>query len=180
MNDRRLLRLLQSDPNEGMTALMKEYSGLVFSVVKSRLEGVCDSSEIEDCVADAFIAFQQGLDNYRGDSSIKSYLCRLARNIAYDYLKNRYPAVPTDEELLLEIPDGTDLEQSVAERDLARRVYAEISRMKSPDREILFRKFYLGESSKKIAGDLDLTVSNVDTRTHRAIEKLKAIFQVKN
>ena len=45
--------------------------------------------------------------------------------------------------------------------------------LSKPDREIIVRKFILGQSSKEIAAILGLSVSNVDTRTHRAIKKLK-------
>ena len=42
-----------------------------------------------------------------------------------------------------------------------------------PDCEIILRKFYLSQSSKEIAERLNMTVSNVDTRTHRAIKRLR-------
>ena len=41
------------------------------------------------------------------------------------------------------------------------------------DSSILIRKYYLGQSSKTIAEELGMSVSNVDTRTHRAIMKLR-------
>ena len=41
---------------------------------------------------------------------------------------------------------------------------------------ILLRKYYFSDSSKEIAASLNLTVSAVDTRAHRAILKLRSIF----
>ena len=41
---------------------------------------------------------------------------------------------------------------------------------------LLRKKYYLNKSSKQIAKDLGMTVANVDTRTHRAISKLKKFF----
>ena len=48
--------------------------------------------------------------------------------------------------------------------------------MGSPDAQILIRKYYFGQGSKEIAGELGLSVSDVDTRTHRAMEKLRNKF----
>ena len=55
MKDDELLTLLRSDENAGTEALIKQYSGLVYSVVRNILAGKCDSSEIEDCVTDVFL-----------------------------------------------------------------------------------------------------------------------------
>ena len=49
----------------------------------------------------------------------------------------------------------------------------EVKALGEPDSEILMRKFYFSQSSKEIAEELNMTVSNVDTRTHRAIVKLR-------
>ena len=49
--------------------------------------------------------------------------------------------------------------------------------MGHPDSDIMFRKYYLGQSSKTIAEKLNMTVSNVDTRAHRAVERLRTKFK---
>ena len=38
MEDNKLLRLLHKDPNAGMEQLMNQYTGLVYAVVKSKLD----------------------------------------------------------------------------------------------------------------------------------------------
>ena len=43
MTDHKLLQLLRTDRNKGMTLLIREYSGLVFSVVRGILADICDS-----------------------------------------------------------------------------------------------------------------------------------------
>ena len=37
MEDKKLLRLLHKDPNAGMEQLLNQYTGLVYTVVKSKL-----------------------------------------------------------------------------------------------------------------------------------------------
>ncbi len=178
MTDKRLLELLRTDKNAGMAVLIEQYSGFVFAIVKDRLAGACDTSEIEDCAADVFIKFGFGLDGYKGDASIKTYLGKIARNASLNYLRNKSPSFSVDaDDFLIEIPDGSDLERDTAEKDLLERIFVEINTFGKLDSEILFRKYYLGQSSRHIANLLKITVSAVDTRAHRAIQKLKAKFK---
>ena len=172
MRDEKLLELLKSDANAGMERLIRQYSGLVFAVCRGRLGRVCDSSEIEDCVTDVFLKFYSGLGSFVPKASIKTYLCVIARNTALNCLRSRRGSGPT-EELTAELPDGGDVAEEAVRNRLLEQTLEEIRRMGSPDSDILIRKYYLGYDSKTIAKELGMTVSNVDTRAHRAMEKLR-------
>ena len=182
MEDTKLLRLLHKDPNAGMEQLMNQYAGLVYAVVRGRLaDSLYVSSDIEDCVADTFSEFYIDLQKYDPKkSSIRSYLCVLARNNATDLLRKRKKQqgeLSTDDsENALQLADTVDIEGEIAEDELRREVLNAIKNLGEPDSSILIRKFYFGESSKDIANALKLTVSNVDTRTHRSLDKLRKIF----
>ena len=182
MEDTKLLRLLHKDPNAGMEQLMNQYAGLVYAVVSGRLaDSLYVSSDIEDCVADTFSEFFLDLQKYDPKiSSIRSYLCVLARNNATDLLRKRkkqQSELSTDDsENALQLADTVDIEGEIAEDELRREVLNAIKSLGEPDSSILIRKFYFSESSKDIANALKLTVSNVDTRTHRALDKLRKIL----
>lgn len=175
MNDSELLELLRSDENAGMDALIKRYSGLVFSVVRSIMAGKCDSSEVEDCVTDVFLRFRNGLPTFVPKASVKNYLAVIARNAALNCVRNKCPTYSVDD-FALELPDGGDLEEEVCRKLLLRSVLDEIKRMGSPDSDILMRKYYFLQPSKEIARSLGMSVQAVDTRAHRAVERLKAKF----
>ena len=177
MKDEKLLKLLRSDPNSGMDQLIRRYSGLVFAIVRNKLSDVCDSAEIEDCVTDVFLNFQSGLPDYRAEASVKNYLAVIARNTAGMYLRNRPRAESIDaDDFYVEIPDENDFTEELAERQLLEAVQNEIRQLGEPDSIIILRKYYFGQSSKQIAADLKMTVSNVDTRAHRAIARLRSKF----
>ena len=179
MEDDKLLRLLHKDPNAGMEQLMNQYAGLVYAVVKCKLEeSFCVSSDIEDCVSDVFCEFYTGLSKYDPKiSSIKSYLCVLARYHATDVYRKRIRRQGEisldDEENFLQIADDAI---NVDEDELRRDVLSAVNELGEPDTSIIIRKYYLGQSSKEISDALDLTVSSVDTRTHRALNKLRKLF----
>ena len=182
MEDGRLLRLMGKDPSAGMKQLMDQYTGLIYAVVKGRLAGsCCISTDIEDCVADTFSEFYLELAKFDPKQcSIRAYLCVLARHNAIDLLrrreKQRGELSLDDEGCLLQVTDDVTLEGEMEERELRRAVLQAVKDLGEPDAGILFRKYYYGESSKEIAEALGLTVSNVDTRTHRALNKLRKMF----
>ena len=180
MDDAKLLRLIRKDPSAGMEQLMDQYAGLIYAVVRGRLAGsYCLSTDIEDCVADVFCEFYAALERYDPTlSSIKSYLCVLARHKAIDLLRKRARQsgdISLDGEVQI-ADDDIDIESELEERELVREVFDAIKALGEPDTSIIVRKYYLGESSAEIAKALDLTVSNVDTRAHRALNKLRNLF----
>lgn len=179
IKDDKLLKLLYKDPSAGMEALMNQYAGLVCTVIKGKLlESYYVSSDIEDCMADVFSEFYTDLAKYDPKvSSIKSYLCVLARNHAIDIVRKRAKQQGDvsldDEESLLQISEENYIDSELEKEELRRQVFSWIKALGEPDSTIIIRKYYFGESSKAIADTLNLTVSNVDTRTYRALSKLR-------
>ncbi len=181
MEDKKLLRLLHKDPNAGMEQLLNNYTGLVYAVVKSKLNGsYCVSSDLEDCVADVFSKFYTELADYDpAMSSIKSYLCVIARNHAINVAKKRSlegGISLDDEQSLLQIVDDVTIDSELTDEELRREVIKAVEDLGEPDSSIIFRKYYYGESSKEIANAIGLSATNVDTRTHRALNKLRKMF----
>ena len=174
MGDKELIRLLKKHPNKGFDALTAQYGGLLYTLVRGRLPAErCGSAEIEDIVADTLSDFYLHLDSFdRERCSIKSYLCVIARNKATDVLRKTIPAALP----LEEAEDIIDIADDREEAELRAELLREIQNLGEPDSVIIIRKYYLGQSSKDIAVALELSVSNVDTRAHRAVVKLRKIF----
>lgn len=170
MRDDEILGLLRGNPEKGLKLLTKLYGGLVYAVVRRNLPGISDA-DIEACAADVFAEFYLELDKYDpSKGSLKAWLCVIARHNALDAARKNKETLPLDEEAL---SYEKNVESELENAELRRAVLAEVKSLPEPDREILLRKFYLGESSKEIAARLKMSVSNVDTRTSRAVEKLR-------
>lgn len=171
MTDKELLGLLKSNAHKGLKALMEQYGGLVYSAVKRKLSGFgIGETDIEACAADTFSEFYMDLDKFDlSKGSIKAWLCVIARHNAVDLARRNAP-LPLDEE---QNAVDCSLESDLEEHEMRLAVLEAVKALGEPDREILLRKFYFGESSKEIAERLKMSVSNVDTRTSRAVEKLR-------
>lgn len=180
MYDSELVKILRKDPNRGLTLLMEQYTGLVCAVIRGKFAGfTCFSAEdTEECISDVFCEFYNNSDKFDPEKgSVKTLLCAIAKNKAVDAIRKRASLSEQisidDEENGLALSDEFLLEEEIITEELKKTLIAEINSLGEPDREIIVRKFYFAESSRSIASRLGLTVSNVDTRAHRALKRLK-------
>ena len=180
MNDSALLTLLKERPSDGVEALIDQYAGLVYSIVRTYLSDLPSAAnEIDACVEDTFTDFYTELARYDPcRASIKTYLCVIARNNAADILRkerHRLKYDASEDEVLLACGDESVEDKMIAAQSRKELLLA-IERLGEPDSQILLRKYYLNQSSAEIAKSLSMTAQNVDTRTHRAIKRLRAML----
>jgi RNA polymerase sigma-70 factor (ECF subfamily) len=101
---------------------VKRYSGPVYGFVRRRL--AYRPEVVDDLVQDVFLAAWRGLERYRGESTLQTWLLAIARHKVDDLHRRRIQETPWPEEGQLADEAGrsfqTDQEQS-AEHD---RMYA--------------------------------------------------------
>ena len=177
MNDSEILKLLRKDADQGLAELMKAYTGLVCTVIKSA-SSLFSSEDIEELASDVFFDFHRNIRKYDPSlGSIKTFLCVAAKRKAIDLARKRARENRNismdDEETFLQFAEDFAVEEDFFGKEERRALLREIANLGEPDSEIITRKFFLCESSKVIAEKLGLTASNVDVRTHRALAKLR-------
>jgi RNA polymerase sigma-70 factor (ECF subfamily) len=131
-----------------------------------------DRFAAEDVTAQAFERAYRKRASFRpGRGTPRAWLFGIARNAALDELRRRSrtapaTAEPADESVLL--PDD---EAEAGARRLA--VRAALEALRPRERELVALKFFAGLSNAELASVLDTTETNVGTRLHRAIHKLR-------
>ena len=171
MEERILLELLQKKPNEGMRALMGQYTGFCYTIVKGRLTGF-PQEDIEECVSDVF------LDTYRYRHKInldkggfRAFLTVVARRRSADRyeMAMKKGTLPLEEEIQEE-RRGISFEEKEV-------LLQAIRSLGDPDEKILIWKFYFGYPTKKIAEVLGLKENTVDQKVKRGLEKLRKTLE---
>ncbi len=81
--DTTLVTRFNSGDESAFVEIMHRYHGRLFSLAHNLLRNAADAEEI---VQDAFIRAHRGLANFRGDSSLATWLYRIALNLS----RNRY------------------------------------------------------------------------------------------
>lgn len=128
------------------------------------------SQDLEDLYQDVLVNIWQGLPSFRADSSIRTWVYRIALNTCVSMLRVRSkqpPQTSLDEVIL--VPD-----QSQEKKEAIKELYECIATLGPIDRAIVM--MWLDEYSyEEIAETIGLRRNNVATRLHRAKEKLKSM-----
>ena len=130
-----------------------------------------DPQAAEEITQETFFKALRSLDRFRGESSVKSWLCAIAKNI---WLSDRRKkkAEPLDE--AAEVPDpGIGPEESIVRRDESMRIHRLLHRLEEPYREV-FTLRTLGQLRFRDIGELFGKSENwACVVYHRARSKLK-------
>ena len=128
-----------------------------------------DRTAAEDAVQETFLKAYRNLDSFRGESSEKTWLIRIALNCCRDYRRSawyRYidPRVPVDQ-----LP----VRASEAPSDEHIALTMAVMRLKPKYLEAVLLYFYEGYPIREIAGMLNLTEAAVSVRLRKAKRELR-------
>jgi len=153
--------------------LMKRYTRLCWKVA-SHYAPMANEQDLEEIVADAFIAFWQFPSRYDGEkASVKKYLTVLARNKAADFSRRHKPTVELSE--TLESSDIDPAEQ-LEMQEQGEALRTAISNLPAYEGELLLRRYGDGEKPAEIADSLGKDVKSVKNSLYRAKNKLKEML----
>ena len=156
-------------PSEGFAELYERTFPRVYAYVASLLR---DRSAAEDVTAQAFERAYRKRRSYRAArGSMDAWVFGIARNAALDELRKRKRRAtlegdPED----LQAPPPEDQADMALRRETVRTALASLG---GQERDLIALKFAGGLSNGEIARVLRMSESNVGTRLHRTITKLR-------
>ena len=131
-----------------------------------------DKHIAEDITSETFMKALTSLDSFRGDSDIRVWLCQIAKNSYYSYLRKKKSFV--DLESLPESASEDNVEQEITTSQASMKVHEIIQNLKEPYKKVFTLRVF-GELSFKQIGKLYAKSDNWACVTyHRAREKIKA------
>ena len=183
--DAGLVRRFNAGDDAAFVAIMERYRAKIFTVTLGLLRNHADAEEITQ---DTFIRAHRGLARFRGDSSLATWLYRIAVNLArnrywYFFRRRRQDSLSLDC-ALSEENSGTfsdlvadvspDPAQETATGEFTNLINACMERLDTRHREILTLRNVLNRSYEEIAQTLGINVGTVKSRIARARENLRA------
>ena len=158
-----------SEADAAFEALYRESRDDVFAYVAGLLH---DRSATEDVTAQAFErAYRRRSSFDAGRGTHRAWLFGIARNAALDELRRRKRLT----ELVGDPADaGAATAEESAESALRRTALrGAIAELAPRERELVALKFFAGLANTEIASVVGTSESNVGTRLHRVLEKLR-------
>jgi RNA polymerase sigma-70 factor (ECF subfamily) len=183
--DAELVRLFKAGDESAFVKIMTRYRSKLFSLSFALLRNRADAEEI---VQDTFVRANRGLNDFRGDSSLATWLYRITVNLSrnrYRYSCRRRAAISLDCTLSDEsgrtygdlVPASGATPANEAATDEFTTLVAECMEKLNPrQREILLLRNILSRSYDEIAQALGLNVGTVKSRIARARTSLRALI----
>lgn len=147
----------------------------VYSFVFLRLAS--NKEATEDIVQETFISAMKGLNNYKGTSSYKTWLCGIAKNKVFNYYRNtmRKEGFACAEELNY-VEDNQDIEFMVINLETRKVILETLNNLKPIYKYVLILKYIDDYSINHIAKYLCKTPKSIDGLLQRAKISFKKEF----
>ena len=174
ISEQELVRKAQNGDKNAFIELIKQNEHRVAATVIGMLGS---SPEADDVGQETFIRFYQSLDKFRGESSVGTYLTRIAINLSLNELKRRKRRnthfFSQGEEKMGKAPDKKNRKNKKELKDI---VHLGIEKLDPKYRAVVVLRLIEGYSTNETAQILRLPVGTVLSRLARAQKNLKEIL----
>jgi RNA polymerase sigma-70 factor, ECF subfamily len=157
---------------EAMSQYGKEVLYVAYSYVK-------DYRLAEDIAQEVFIRFYQRYDSFRNESSLKTWIIRIAINQSKDHLKKWETRKLLFTNKLNEIIQefrGNDPQNQALYKEISRELHRKLLSLPVKYREVLFLFYYEGLKISEIAECLEININTAKTRLKTGKEKLQKLY----
>jgi RNA polymerase sigma-70 factor (ECF subfamily) len=173
-----VLERLRSGDAEAMTVVMRQHNHALWRIARGILSS---ESEAEDAVQDAYISAFTHLEDFRGQSSLYTWLARITINEALRRLRRQRPILPLDAlaHTPVDHPHSTvptasfNPEHTAARREIARMIEQAIDGLTPSFRTVFVMRVIEQMSIEETSQRLGIPPDTVKTRLHRANQQLR-------
>lgn len=153
-------------PRQDFEEIVRTHSGLVARIAATYEKR---PALIEELTQEIFIAVLRALPGFRGDASLRTFIARIANNVAIDHVrKSTRKPKEVGVEAAYDLPDPKEGHEALTDMAIKRqRLVEAVRRLDLPLRQVASLHLE-GFSNAEIAEALSLTPNNVGVRLHRA------------
>lgn len=150
-----------------------------FNAVQRYLLKLCRNAQTaEELTSETFFKAMSAIDKFEGKSDIRSWLCQIAKNSYFSYLKEGKRTISLDS-VSEKDNAGSDFEDRIADAESTIRILKALHSMKEPYKEV-FNLHVFGELGfKQIAEIFGKTENWACVTYHRAKSKIQTILEEK-
>lgn len=128
----------------------------------------------EEITSETFFKALQSVDRFRGDCDIRVWLCQIAKNCYYTYLKKHIKQQSTNDMDFLILPDLSDgVEEQISRQDEAHRIKKILHYIPEPYKEVFMWRVFADMSFRQIGQIFGKTENWACVTYHRARKIIK-------
>lgn len=155
---------------------MEELYKTYFTDVYKYLTAISGDRQIaEELTQDTFFKALQKIGGFRGECSIRVWLCQIAQNAWFDYLRKHKRIVPEDENR--ESESVRDMVLDFEQKETALRIHRILHEMQEPYKEVFSLRVFGELSFREISALFGKTESWARTTFLRAKRKIWEVME---
>jgi RNA polymerase sigma-70 factor, ECF subfamily len=144
--------------------------------IRRYLDRLAGHAAVDDLIQDVFTKISQALPQFRGESSLSTWVYRIATNAAYDRLRSRSSHESANVALDEAAPvadRAPGVEQTLVRGEMNACIDDYIARLPASYRSVVILSEHEGLTNQEIADALGTTLDTVKIRLHRARARLR-------
>lgn len=163
-------RFLDGD-NSGIIEIVREYRDGLLLYLNSYVNNL---SIAEDCVQDTFIKLVIKKPKFREQSSFKTWLYAIGRNIAIDYFRKKSNSISGSMDEHDDLVSDTDLEREYLKEEQKIILYRTIKKLKADYQQVLILKYFEDFSIREAAKIMDKSKKQVENLLYNSKKTLRS------
>jgi RNA polymerase sigma-70 factor (ECF subfamily) len=171
-SDASLVRLIASNQESALSELYDRHALSVFNYLRRLVK---NQEVAEDLLQETYIAIWQGAVAFKGRSSVKTWIFRIAHNLAVSWLRKMH-GLKAKEQKLLEKVDGNP-EYAAINNWKTEQLQAAIDELSAEHRSVIELAFVQELSYSEIAKVIDRPVGTVKSRISYALRRLGGLLK---
>lgn len=176
INEENLVTELKRKNELALEFVIKQYGGLIKSVIEKTLYNFKGTGIIEECMDDVFLAIWENSDKFLKKGSFKSWVAAVAKFKAIDYGRKNVKFLFHEEIEEVDISVECQGSSKVIKDELNEELLVLLTNLKTEDKDIFIRKYINDEKSKDIARDIGRDEKFINNRLSRGRKKLKNLL----
>lgn len=153
--------------------LYKKYNQEIFHYLLRWTNGRKDLAE--ELVQETFYQVYVSLVRFRGNSSIRTWIYQIAKNVACKYYEKNpiWKSLEHDVEIEELENDGITMEQGLIEKEERKLLQKAIMELPDKYRDVMIYRVYYELSYEKVAEIMDISISSAKVLFYRAKKKIQ-------
>ena len=175
LDERRMLQLAAAGDERAFRSIIQAHASTVAGVVTSMLG---PGDDADDAGQETFIRLMRAIPTFRGDSSIRTYVTRIAMNVSLDALARRKRDLrfvslgSTEDTVSGDIPSSERaVDEEQEQRDRAKLVQQAVDSLDGKHRAVVVMRLLEERSTKESAQLLGIPEGTVMSRLTRAMRR---------
>ena len=179
LDDEQIIHLIKKNDQQAFRILIGRYEKKVAATVINMLG---NTDEADDVGQEVFIRFYQNIHQFKGASSLGTYLTRIAINLSLNELKRQklrnlrfyfWGNKDDDQEKTFEIKDTSNSENK---SDVNNLVKMALQKIETKLRSVIVLRMIEGYDTRETAAILEIPQGTVLSRLSRGQQKLKEVL----